>query len=69
MESGLIKTAMFRLERILLRRKMRARIVMMIHDSLWVETPEQEADEVRHLMRRMTNTAAKLKVPLAVDLF
>ena len=40
---------------------------MMIHDALRVETPEEEADEVRRLVRRMMTTAAKLKVPLVVD--
>jgi len=67
-EADLIKTAMVRLSRIFNRRKMGARIVMMIHDSLWVEAPEKEAGQVRHLMKRMMEMAGKpyLKVPLGV---
>lgn len=34
----------------------------------WVEAPKAEAGEVRHLVRRMMTTAAKLSVPLEVDL-
>jgi len=67
-EADLIKTAMLRLDRIFKTRKMRAQIVMMIHDSLWVEAPNEEAEQVRHLLRRMMTRAAKLTVPLAVDL-
>ncbi len=65
-EADLIKTAKVRLDRIFHRQGMAARIVMMIHDSLWVESPGEEAAEVRHLMRRMMTTAAKLRVPLVV---
>ena len=66
-EADLIKTAMVRLDRIFRRRGMGARIVMMIHDALWVEAPQEEENQVRHLVRRMMTTAGKLTVPLAVD--
>jgi DNA polymerase I-like protein with 3'-5' exonuclease and polymerase domains len=46
---------------------MEARIVMAIHDALWVEAPHQEAEQVRHLLRKMMITAGKLRVPLEVD--
>ena len=67
-EADLIKTAMLRLDRIFRRRDMKARIVMMIHDALWVESPEEEAERVRHLVKRMMTTAANLDVPLDVDI-
>jgi DNA polymerase I len=67
-EADLIKTAMLRLDRIFRRRNMKARIVMMIHDALWVECPENEAEQVRHLVRRMMTTAGKLKAPLVVEI-
>jgi DNA polymerase I len=57
-EADLIKTAMVRLARIFRRRNVKARIVMMIHDALWVECPEGEVDQVRHLVRRMMSTPA-----------
>ncbi len=67
-EADLIKTAMLRFDRIFRRRNMKARIVMMIHDALWVEAPPQEAEQVRHLMTRMMTTTGKLGVPLEVDI-
>ena len=67
-EADLIKTAMVRLDRIFRRRKMGARIVMVIHDALWVEAPHEEAEQVRHLVRKMMTTAGKLRVPLEVDI-
>jgi DNA polymerase I-like protein with 3'-5' exonuclease and polymerase domains len=40
---------------------------MMIHDALWIEAPHQEAEQVRHLLRKMMTSAGKLKVLLEVD--
>jgi DNA polymerase I len=67
MEADMIKTAMVRLDRIFHRRNMKARIVMVIHDALWAECPEEEVDQVRHLVNKMMTTAASLRVPLKVD--
>ncbi len=47
---------------------MKARIVMMIHDAIWVEAPDDEGDQVRHLVWRMMPKAGMLKVPLEVDI-
>ncbi len=41
---------------------------MTIHDSMWVECPEKEAEQVRLVVRRMMTTAAKLEVPLEVEI-
>jgi DNA polymerase I-like protein with 3'-5' exonuclease and polymerase domains len=41
---------------------------MMIHGALCVEAPHEEAEQVRNLLRKMMTTAAKLKVPLEVDI-
>jgi DNA polymerase I len=67
-EADLMKTAMVRLDRIFRRRNMKARLVMMIHDALWVEAPHDEKSEVRRLVERMMTSVAKLRVPLAVDI-
>jgi len=66
-EADLIKTAMLRLDSIFGQRNMKARIVMMIHDALWVEAPNEVEVEVRNLVRKMMITAGKLNVPQAVD--
>jgi hypothetical protein len=66
-EADLIKTAMVRLDRILRGRNMKARIVMMIHESIWVEAPHGDDEEVRRLVSNMMSTAGRLAVPLEVD--
>jgi DNA polymerase-1 len=66
-EADMVKAAMVRLDTIFCRRKMGSKIVMMIHDALWVEAPQKEAEQARYLMKKMMTTAAKLKVPLEVD--
>jgi DNA polymerase I-like protein with 3'-5' exonuclease and polymerase domains len=58
-EVDLTKAAMARLDRIFRRRNIKARIVMMIHDSIWVEAPHQEAEQVKHLMRRNDDHCGK----------
>jgi len=66
-EADLIKTAMVRLDRIFHRRNLKARMVMMIHDALWVEARGDEEHKVRQLVGRMMTTTGKLDVPLEVD--
>lgn len=66
-EADLIKTAMLRLDRIFRRRDIKARIVMMIHDCIWVEAAKAEESQVRHLLRNIMTTAGKLSVPLEID--
>ena len=66
-EADLIKTAMVRLDTIFRRRQLGARIVMVIHDALWVEAPAREEAQVRQLVEKMMRTSAKLKVPLVVE--
>jgi DNA polymerase I len=66
-EAHLIKIVMVRLDRIFRRRNMKAQIIMMIHDALWVECPQNEAEQVKQLVRRMMIKAEKLTVPITVD--
>jgi len=65
-EADLIKTAMLLLDRSFRNQGMAARILMMIHDALWVEAPQGEEDEVRKLLKRAMTDAGRLDVHLAV---
>ena len=67
-ESHLLKLALIRLHAELKARSMGARIVMAIHDALWVECLKEEAEQVRQLLRKMMTTADKFKVPLEVEI-
>jgi DNA polymerase I-like protein with 3'-5' exonuclease and polymerase domains len=42
------------------------RIVIMIHDSNWLEGPAEEAKEARRIMKIVMITKADLRVPLPV---
>lgn len=67
-ESHLLKLALIRLHSELKALSAGARIVMALHDAIWVECSEEEAEQIRHLVRKMMTTAAKLKVPLEVEI-
>ena len=42
---------------------------MIIHDAIGIEAQEEEADGVRHVMKKVImTTAAQLSVPLEVDI-
>ncbi len=44
-----------------------ARMILTVHDELLFEVPEARAEEVAGLVRERMQSAAKLKVPLIVD--
>jgi DNA polymerase-1 len=67
-ESHLLKLALIRLDPELKAHSTGSRIVMILHDAIWIETPKEEADGVRHVMKKIMTTAAELKVPLEVDI-
>jgi DNA polymerase-1 len=48
--------------------KVDARVVMQVHDELVVEVLEKDVEAVSDLLRMEMEQAAKLKVPLIVDI-
>jgi len=66
-EADIIKTSMAQFEGEFRGRNRKARIVMMIHDAVWVEVPYEIENEVRHLIRRMMTAALKPAILMAVD--
>jgi hypothetical protein len=42
--------------------------VVVIKDAPWEKCPEDEAEQLRHLARKMVTTAGTLGVPLEVDI-
>jgi DNA polymerase I len=67
MEADILKTAAVRLDRILWRRNIKARIVMMIHDAIWIEAPAGEETEACRLMNRIMSTAGRPLLEMKVD--
>ena len=65
--ADLIKLAMISLDRKLTERKLKARMVLQVHDELLFEVPLAETDEVAALVRAEMEGVVKLKVPLVAD--
>ena len=48
--------------------KLRARLILQVHDELIVEAPEDEAERVRALLRDCMEGVMRLSVPLRTDI-
>ena len=65
--ADLIKKAMIDLHRELRGRKLKARLILQIHDELLLEVPEEETETARGLVREVMEGALVLDVPLVAD--
>ena len=66
-ESMMLKLAMTRLYADFRDRKMKSRIVMVLHDAICVEAPEEELDQAREMIRHHMEDALELPVPFPVE--
>jgi DNA polymerase-1 len=66
-ESHILKVSLVSLSAEFKERGLEGLIVACIHDSIWVEVPEEEERDVREIMERVMTTAMSLSVPLSVD--
>ncbi len=65
--ADIIKRAMVRLPDALAGAKLKARMLLQVHDELIFEVPEKELDATRELVVGVMASAAHLDVPLVVD--
>lgn len=65
--ADIIKLAMLRLHAALRERKMRARMILQVHDELVLEAPEAEVDATAALVKEVMEAAYPLDVPLRAD--
>ena len=65
--ADLIKLAMVAVQKWLDESKLKALLIMQVHDELVLEVPEQELKEVKDKVRHLMQSVAKLDVPLIVD--
>jgi DNA polymerase-1 len=65
--ADLIKLAMIRIDRDLIERKLRTRMLLQVHDELIFEVPTEEVDEVRALVQERMEKVWELRVPLVAD--
>ena len=66
--ADLIKVAMIGIHGALRERQLRTRLLLQVHDELVLESPPGEVDEVTALVREQMEGAARLQVPLVVDI-
>ncbi len=64
--ADIIKMAMIRVDREFRERRMRAGLVLQVHDELIAEVPESEVPEAERLLKESMEGAASLSVPLTV---
>jgi len=65
--ADIIKLAMVRASQRLKREGLQAKLILQVHDELIIEAPESEVTAASLLLKQEMESAAKLKVPLEVD--
>jgi DNA polymerase-1 len=65
--ADIIKIAMINVYNRLKAENLEARLILQVHDELIVESPENEVEQVKDILRQEMENAAKLKVNLVVD--
>ncbi len=65
--ADIIKVAMVNLQREIDRRGLKSRLILQVHDDLLLESPLEEAEQARTLLREIMSGAMQLSVPLKVD--
>jgi DNA polymerase-1 len=65
--ADLIKLAMIRIDRDLIERKLRTRMLLQVHDELIFEVPNEEIAEIRTLVQDRMEKVWELKVPLVAE--
>lgn len=66
--ADIIKIAMVRIARRLKEEGLRSKMILQVHDELIVDTVKSEKERVREILRSEMEGAAKLLVPLTVDI-
>ncbi|MBW1740393.1 MAG: DNA polymerase I [Deltaproteobacteria bacterium] len=66
--ADLIKVAMIRIHQALDQMRLKAKMLLQVHDELVFETPPEELTRVKKLVAEIMEGAYKLSVPLKVDM-
>lgn len=65
--ADILKIAMINLSAALQKTKLKARILLQVHDELLLECPEEERDETVILVQNVMENAYPLSIPLSTD--
>lgn len=66
--ADLIKVAMIRIARHIHEKKLKAKMILQVHDELVFEIPEDELEESRELIKKEMEGVHKMVVPIKVDI-
>ena len=66
--ADIMKIAMINVYRELKQRNLKSKIVLQVHDEMMLESPKDEIEEVKKLIKEKMESAIKLKVPLIADI-
>ncbi len=66
--ADLIKAAMIQIQNEIDRKKLRARMLLQVHDELVFEVPPEEKESFASLVRSRMESAIELDVPIVVDM-
>ncbi|MDQ0416763.1 DNA polymerase-1 [Croceifilum oryzae] len=66
--ADIIKKAMVDIDRLMVEKKMKSRMLLQVHDELIFEVPTEELGSMGDLVREMMEHAVELSIPLVVDL-
>ena len=65
--ADIMKIAMIKVYNELKNRNLKSKIVLQIHDELLIESLLEEKEEVKEILKTSMENAAKLSVPLKVE--
>ena len=66
--ADIMKIAMIQVEGRLRKEGLKSRVILQVHDELLVEAYKEEIEQVKTILREEMDCAAKLSVPLEVDM-
>jgi DNA polymerase-1 len=66
--SDIVKLAMMRVAEALKREKLKARMILQVHDELVFEVPKKEVEKTSRVVKAAMEGAAKLDAPLIVEI-
>jgi len=66
--SDIVKLAMLRVAESLRREKLKARMILQVHDELVFEVPKKEVEKTGQLVKAAMENAAKIDAPLIVEI-
>jgi DNA polymerase-1 len=66
--SDIVKIAMLKVDAALRRENLKTRIIMQVHDELLLESPDEEVERAKEIVRKEMETAVELDVPLLVEI-